>query len=117
VGRVPQELSTTTPHWQISVTDDSPSVRGQVRVFITDGTASLQSYGPDFRVDDGAWHHVVVSFDRDVGITTTIDGTNTHVQAGAVPGTIDNLRVPGRVHVAAHDRRRRRPAHVGGRGD
>jgi Concanavalin A-like lectin/glucanases superfamily len=41
------------------------------------------------RVDDGAWHHVVVVFDRDAGITVYVDGVGRFT-AGAFTGVIDN---------------------------
>ena len=59
------------PFWQATVTDDSNHA-GQVRVNVFDGAANVQVYGPVNRVDNGAWHHVVV-FDRDSGITVWVD--------------------------------------------
>ena len=60
------------PFWQATVTDDSNHA-GQVRVNVFDGAANVQVYGPVNRVDNGAWHHVVVVFDRDSGITVWVD--------------------------------------------
>jgi hypothetical protein len=65
---------TAIPFWQATVTDDG-SRTGRVRVNLSDGVASSELYGPAIRVDDGNWHHVVVVFDRDVGVTVYVDGT------------------------------------------
>jgi hypothetical protein len=60
------------PYWQATVTDDG-SRTGRIRVNVFDGSVSRELYGPAIRVDDGAWHHVVVGFDRDVGVTVYVD--------------------------------------------
>jgi hypothetical protein len=76
------------PYWQLTVSDDSSHV-GRIRVNLYDGIVSPQVYGPDVRVDDGGWHHVVVAFDREVGITIYVDGVGA---ATAVPimGDVSN---------------------------
>jgi Concanavalin A-like lectin/glucanases superfamily len=75
------------PYWQFTVTDD-PGHVGEIRVNVSAGSAH-EVYGPAIRVDDGAWHHVVVVFDRDLGITVYVDGVARHT-AGAFTGAIDN---------------------------
>ena len=80
--------SSSTRYWLVTVTDDSGHVGG-VRVKIDDGSTSLQAYGPAIRVDDGAWHHVVVLFERDTGIRTYVDGVST-LKAGAMAGDVSN---------------------------
>ena len=82
-------IGTNVPYWQASVTDDG-SQSGRIRVNIFDGTIGRQAYGPTVRVDDGAWHHVVVAFDRDSGITVYVDGTNSKFTAGAMEGDINS---------------------------
>ena len=82
-------IGTNVPYWQASVTDDG-SQSGRIRVNIFDGTIGRQAYGPAVRVDDGAWHHVVVAFDRDSGITVYVDGTNSKFTAGAMEGDISS---------------------------
>jgi hypothetical protein len=77
-----------TSYWQVTVTDDGSQI-GRVRVSISDGTVTRHVYGPAIRVDDGAWHHIVVVFDRDTGITIYVDGT-AKANAGAVPGDLSN---------------------------
>lgn len=76
------------PYWQFTVTDD-PNHTGQIRANVFDGTMSLQAYGPPFRVDDGAWHYVVIVFDRDAGITIYVDGASTF-KPGAFVGSISS---------------------------
>ena len=78
----------TGPYWQFTVTDDSGQA-GRIRVNASDGTNARQAYGPALRVDDGAWHHVVVVFDRDVGITVYVDGTSL-ATAGTLPGDLSS---------------------------
>jgi hypothetical protein len=42
------------------------------------------------RVDDGRWHHVVVTFDRDTEIAIYVDGTSVRRSTGAVTGSVSN---------------------------
>jgi hypothetical protein len=60
------------PYWQATVTDDGSRI-GRVRVNLYDSTVTRELYGPAIRVDDGAWHHVAVVFDRDTGVTVYVD--------------------------------------------
>jgi hypothetical protein len=75
------------PYWQLTVTDDGSQI-GRIRVSIFDGAVSQHVYGPAVRVDDSSWHHVVVTFDRDSGITVYVDGTNSRFTAGVMPGDL-----------------------------
>lgn len=77
------------PYWQVTVTDDY-SAAGTIRARISDGSAVHQAYGPTVHVDDGAWHHVVVVFDRSSGITIYVDKVFSRHTAGALPGDVDN---------------------------
>lgn len=66
--------SAAAPRWRITVTNDSGNV-GRVRAVIQDGVNPQRTaYGPAIRVDDGHWHHVLVVFDRDLGISVYVDG-------------------------------------------
>jgi hypothetical protein len=76
------------PYWQVTVTDDG-SQTGRIRASLYDGAATLHAYGPAIRVDDGGWHHVVVAFDREEGITIYVDG-ESRTTPGAVPGDLSN---------------------------
>ena len=76
------------PYWQVTVTDDGSQI-GRIRVNVFDGAVARQAYGPAVRVDDGTWHHVVVSFDRDSGITIWVDGVS-RATAGPAPGDVGN---------------------------
>lgn len=76
------------PYWQLTVTDDSGHVGG-VRVTASDGTVTRQVYGPQVRVDDGRWHHVVVTFDRDGAIAVWVDGIGL-ATAAPLPGDLGN---------------------------
>ena len=78
----------TGSYWQATVTDDSGHV-GQIRVNASDGVSTRQAYGPVIRVDDGAWHHVVVVFDRDTGIVVYVDGQSS-ATAGPLTGDLGN---------------------------
>ena len=78
----------SSPYWQATVTDDSGHV-GEVRASIFDGVASIAAYGPAIRVDDSAWHHVAVVFDRDVGVTVWVDGSS-RTTSGAATRSISN---------------------------
>ena len=77
----------TGSYWQVTVTDDSGHA-GEIRVNASAG-AGRELYGPAVRVDDGAWHHVVVAFDRDTGITVYVDGVGRFTAVTTI-GTIDN---------------------------
>jgi len=63
---------TTEPYWSLTVTDDS-NHNGQVRAVYFDGTNTRTAYSSKGLLD-GLWHHVVVTFDRDTGITISVDG-------------------------------------------
>ena len=54
-----------------------------------DGVVTRIADGPDVRVDNGAWHHVVVLYDRDSGITVWVDGVS-RTTTGAFTGNINN---------------------------
>jgi hypothetical protein len=77
----------TSAYWRFTVTDD-PGHAGEIRANAAAG-ATREVYGPAVRVDNGAWHHVVVVVDRDSGITVYVDGAGRFT-AGALPGAIDN---------------------------
>jgi Concanavalin A-like lectin/glucanases superfamily len=76
-----------TPFWQFTVTND-PGHDGEIRVNIVAG-ATVEVYGPAKRVDDGAWHHVVVGFDRESGLTIYVDGVSVFRPA-APTGDVGN---------------------------
>jgi acid phosphatase type 7 len=76
-----------TPLWQFTVTND-PGHDGEIRVNIVAGT-TLEVYGPAKRVDDGTWHHVVVVFDRDAGLTIYVDGVSVF-RPGAATADVSN---------------------------
>lgn len=80
--------TTSGGYWQVTVSDDSNHA-GEIRANVFDGTTLRQAYGPALRVDDGNWHHVVVTFDRDVGITIYVDGV-ARSTAGAFTGDASN---------------------------
>jgi large repetitive protein len=82
-----KRATTGGSYWQFTVTND-PGHDGEVRVNIVAGS-SLEVYGPAKRVDDGAWHHVVVVFDRDSGITIYVDGTSVF-RPGTATGDVGN---------------------------
>jgi hypothetical protein len=75
-------------YWQVTVTDDAGNA-GRLRASVADGTATRQAYSTR-RVDDGAWHHIVVRFDRDVGIAFFVDGVPAGSGAGPMPGNLAN---------------------------
>jgi hypothetical protein len=79
--------TTGTPFWQLTVTND-PGHDGEIRVNVLAG-GTLEVYGPARRVDDGAWHHVAVVFDRDTGLTIHVDGLSVF-RPGAASGDVGN---------------------------
>ena len=79
---------TSIPFWQATVTHDGSQI-GRIRVNMSDGVTSVQVYGPAVRVDDSNWHHLVVAFDRDFGITIYVDGV-AQSTAGTVAGDLSN---------------------------
>jgi hypothetical protein len=81
--------NTPRPFWQVLVTDDSGQL-GRIRVNFGDGTITREVYGPAVRVDNGAWHHVVVLFDRDTGIVVYVDGTNVRTNVVGIAGSVSN---------------------------
>ena len=56
---------------------------------VFDGVVGPQVYGPSIRVDDGRWHHVVVAFDRDIGITIYVDAVSAGNEA-PIAGDVSN---------------------------
>jgi hypothetical protein len=87
----------TAPDWRITITDDAGYV-GRVRATIEDPNRS-DFYGPDIRVDDGNWHHVVVVFDRAVAVRIYVDGVAKET-ASPTAGSLSNtapLRIGGSV--------------------
>jgi hypothetical protein len=75
------------PYWSLTVTDD-PNHNGQIRAVYFDGTNTRAAYSSK-TVVDGGWHHVVVWFDRDTGITIGVDGV-TKATALAIAPDVGN---------------------------
>jgi hypothetical protein len=75
------------PYWAITVTDD-PNHNGQIRAIYFDGTNTRTAYSTKVVVDN-AWHHVVTWFDRDSGITISVDGV-TKFTALAIAADVGN---------------------------
>jgi hypothetical protein len=75
-------------YWQVTLTDD-PNHSGQLRANVNDGVVTRQAYSTR-RVDDGAWHHVVVRFDRDTGISFYVDARAAGSAGGAMSGDVGN---------------------------
>jgi Concanavalin A-like lectin/glucanases superfamily len=87
-----RSLATSEPYWAVTVTDDSHH-DGQIRAAYFDGTNVRQAYST-VGVLDGAWHHVAVWFDRDAGVTISIDGVSASTALAIAPdvsntGTIE----------------------------
>lgn len=70
-------------YWAITVTDD-PNHNGQIRAVYFDG-ANVRTAYSSTGVVDGAWHHVVVWYDRDSGITISVDGMTKFTALGMTP--------------------------------
>jgi hypothetical protein len=67
-----RSLTASEPYWAVTVTDDSHH-DGQIRAAYFDGTNVRHAYSTA-GVADGAWHHIAVWYDRDAGITVSVDG-------------------------------------------
>ena len=77
-----------TRYWQVTVTDDG-SHTGQLRMNLFDGVVTREVYSLH-RVDNGAWHHIVILVDRDAGVRFFIDGLNSGFTIAPVPGDLGN---------------------------
>ena len=73
----------TEPYWAVTVTDD-PNHNGQIRAAYFDGATVHLAYS-SATVVDSAWHHLVVWYDRDVGITISVDGLSKLTVATMAP--------------------------------
>jgi hypothetical protein len=85
---VVSKRESTTKFWQVTVTDD-PNHAGQLRANVADGVVTRQAYSTR-RVDDGAWHHAVVVFDRDSGIRFYVDAAASGFTAGAMAADLSS---------------------------
>jgi RHS repeat-associated protein len=71
--------------WWMTVTDDGGMV-GRIRVKTQDASNNVTAYyGPNLRVDDNRWHHVVAVFQRSYGLHIYVDGVGADT-ATPVPG-------------------------------
>ena len=86
-GVLAKQPSSGGPLWQLLVTS-APGFVGHVRATFNDGTTQRQGYSPE-RVDDGQWHYVAVTVDRDIGMTIYVDDDSA-IRNGALPRTLDN---------------------------
>lgn len=81
-------LNGYVPDWFVAVTDD-PGFEGRVRTLIVSGGVAKVHYGPDVRIDDGGWHHVVATLDRSGVSEVYVDGiasaSGDVIQAAPVP--------------------------------
>jgi Concanavalin A-like lectin/glucanases superfamily len=82
-----RSLTASEPYWALTVTDDSHH-NGQIRAAFSDGTTARLAYST-VGVLDGAWHHVVAWYDRDSGITISVDGVTTFT-AMAIAADVSN---------------------------
>ena len=87
-GRVVVGKRTTGPGWTIAVSGTSGH-QGEAAATIADGVVTRLAYGPAKRVDDGAWHHVVVAVDRVTGVTVYVDGLS-RATPGPATGSLSN---------------------------
>jgi hypothetical protein len=78
-----------TTSWAVTITDD-PNHAGQLRANFKDGVVSRQVYSTR-RVDDGEWHHVVVRWKRDTGISIYVDARAAGSGGGNMPGDVSNI--------------------------
>jgi hypothetical protein len=83
--------TTAAPYWVLTVTDD-PNHNGQIRAVYFDGTSTRTAYSAN-GVVDGNWHHLVVWFDRDSGITISVDGTTKFTALAMTPDVSNTAEV------------------------
>jgi Concanavalin A-like lectin/glucanases superfamily/TGF-beta propeptide len=86
---------TSWPGWEVTVTDDL-GFEGRVRAVLDDGSVHRTAYGPSARVDDGAWHHIVVVFARATGTTVYVDRIGSFTP-GPATGSVSNAAVSLRI--------------------
>jgi RHS repeat-associated protein len=67
--------ATSTLGWTLAVTDDSGHL-GQARMQLQRSSTTLTAYSTQ-RVDDGKWHHIAASINRQTGTTILVDGLAT----------------------------------------
>jgi hypothetical protein len=92
-----RSLTASEPYWALTVTDDSHH-DGQIRAAYFDGTSVRHAYS-SVGVLDGGWHHVVVWYDRDAGITVSVDGVTSFTALAIGPdvsntGTVELGKAP-----------------------
>ena len=92
-----RSLTAAEPYWAVTVTDDSHH-NGQIRAAYFDGVNVRQAYS-SVGVLDGLWHHVAVWYDRDAGITVSIDGASAFTAFAIGPdvsntGTVEIGKAP-----------------------
>jgi hypothetical protein len=75
----------------VTVTDDSHH-NGQIRAAYFDGVNTRLAYS-SFSVLDNLWHHVAVWYDRDAGITISVDGAATFTALGIAPDVSNTATV------------------------
>ena len=97
-------------YWQLLVTN-AASQLGKLRATFNDGATTRQLFS-SARVDDNAWHHVLVSFKRATGVDMYVDGAKTSL-TGALTGSLNNTaalqigKVTGFPYYTGLHRRRR----------
>lgn len=81
-------LDGIVPDWWVAVTDDV-GFEGRVRTLIVSGGVAKVHYGPDTRIDDGVWHHVVAILDRagvsEIYVDGMPSGSGDIIQSVPVP--------------------------------
>jgi hypothetical protein len=85
---VASKYASGSPDWRLSVTDDSGRV-GDLRFQIETGGSTRTHYSTA-RVDDNAWHQVVVLVDRGVAVSFYIDKVLRGSSVDTNTASIDN---------------------------
>lgn len=91
----------SSPRWEVTYTDSTGHAGGIRAVLLAGGNAT--AFGPDVQIGDGEWHHVVVTFDRALGVTVWIDGVAGTPSAAANPAPFDPNQ-PVTLGTGKHDR-------------
>jgi RHS repeat-associated protein len=78
-----QGSASDSASWKVRIENTAGSHLGQIQGVYNAGQQTYSGYS-SLQVDDGQWHHVVVSFARSASIRVSVDGVAQSTAAGTV---------------------------------